>query len=58
MEKHVLRSLNQILLNISLIMNEHQTIPIFERYVSVFANVHDTEPREMKLSEFLDLGKL
>lgn len=39
-------------------MNEHQTIPIFERYVSVFANVHDTEPREMKLSEFLDLGKL
>ena len=38
-------------------MNENQTIPIFERYVSVFGNVHDTEPKEMKLSEFLALGE-
>lgn len=37
-------------------MNENQTIPIFERYVSVFNNVHDTEPKEMKLGEFLAFG--
>ena len=39
-------------------MNDKQTIPIFERHVSVFRNVRDTEPKEMKLKEFLSLGLL
>lgn len=39
-------------------MNDNQTIPIFERHVSVFRNVRDTEPKEMKLKEFLSLGLL
>lgn len=37
-------------------MNQEQTIPIFDRFVSVFNNVRDTEPKEMKLKEFLALG--
>jgi len=37
-------------------MIEKQSIPFFDRYVSVFNNIHDTEPKEMKLGEFLALG--
>ena len=39
-------------------MKTNQTIPIFDRVVSVFSNVRDTEPLEMKLIEFLALGHL
>ena len=39
-------------------MKTNQTIPIFDRVVSVFSNVRDTEPLEMKLTEFLALGHL
>ena len=37
-------------------MNTNQTTPIFDRVVSVFSNVRDTEPQEMRLIEFLVLG--
>lgn len=45
-----------MLLKTSLIMIEKQSIPFFDRNVSVFNNVHDSEPKEMKLGEFLALG--
>lgn len=37
-------------------MKTNQTTPIFDRVVSVFSNVRDTEPQEMRLIEFLVLG--
>lgn len=56
MDTRICTYINAMLLKTSLIMIEKQSIPFFDRYVSVFNNIHDTEPKEMKLGEFLALG--
>ena len=44
MDTRICTYINAMLLKTSLIMIEKQSIPFFDRYVSVFNNIHDTKP--------------